>query len=131
MNAVSSTVFLTNSAAAYLRKEKVYSLFAFLLTVTSWCYHTNKHILFFKRIDKTMVYIYMVYGICLMSKKRICKTNIFHHIVICLCMFISATLYYYGRWAKCFCYNKEFGRHYHSLMHGFASVGHHCILSLT
>jgi hypothetical protein len=131
INALSSIIFLTNCSVAYMKEQFIYLIISFGLFLSSVIFHLNDTNYYLFMVDKVMVYSIIVYGGYYMWKKRgINAQNIDLHIVGCLCAIICLFLYTYGYYTQTWCYHPEFGYSYHSIMHGFSSLGHHCIQQL-
>ena len=130
VNIVSSTVYITNAIVAYCCNKIVYALIAFVLVITSWCYHSDTSNIYTKNIDKTVVNIYILYGFYQICLKKVSIENMFSYLIIVISLSLSIFLYYYGSCTDSFCFHPEFGDWYHAIMHGISSLGHHGILNL-
>ena len=130
INIVSSTVYLTNAAVAYYYNNLVHMIIAFVLVLTSWCYHYDISNIYSKNIDKIVVNSYVLYGFYQIYLKKFSMQNMFSYLVILIAFSLSIFLYYYGSCTESFCLHPEYGDWYHAIMHGISSVGQHGILNL-
>ena len=44
--------------------------------------------------------------------------------------YLYSFLFFYGYCTNQYCYDPQYGNHYHCLLHGISSLGHHGILLL-
>ena len=128
----SSMVFITNSLAALYKKYYIYSLFFFLLTLTSLSYHTN-YTPYTKIIDRIALSLVVFYGGYMLYNKYCTEgCNRLLAGVIILFFLSNVYLYMYGYCIGNYCFHPELcvANNYHSLMHILASIGHHFIIFL-
>ena len=131
INAISSLIFISNCGVAYSKKQFIFLAISFGLLVSSVIFHLNDKNYCLFLIDKVMVYSIIVYGwYYVWLKRKTIAQNIELHIVGCFCAFTCFVMYTYGYYTKSLCYHPEFGYWYHSIMHGFSSLCHHCIQQL-
>ena len=128
LNVASSTLFLSNALAALYQNKLVYALLFFTLVLTSWLAHGTEHP-FIGYLDKLVVYAVVAYGAYLVYKKGR-RADLYYLSVGVATFLATVVLYCYGACTGTFCYDHEYGQHYHALMHGFSSVGHHALLLL-
>lgn len=129
----SSMIFITNSLAALYKKYYIYSLFFFLLTLTSLAHHS--HYTFYTNIiDKIAVSLVVFYGGYMLHNKY-CREDCFSKLLtgVVIMFFLSTLyLYMYGYCIDNYCFHPEISsrKNYHALMHILGSIGHHFIIFL-
>jgi hypothetical protein len=126
----SSMFFITNSFAAFYKKYYVYSLFFFILTLTSLIVHSNDTI-YTNSIDKLAVGGIILYGAYMLYTKMSFEKFLEISLIVStflICIF----LYVYGYYTESFCYHpeKRIRELYHIVLHFIASLGHHFIIFL-
>jgi len=127
LNALSSSVFLSNAAAATFYKDFVYAALFFALTITSIMFHMHDKNRVLYAIDQVVVVSLVIYGgYRLYTKGRI--TPLFW---VAVATFLATVVFFvYGKHASQFCYHPQHGNEFHSVLHLISSVGHHAILFL-
>jgi len=127
LNALTSSVFLSNAAAATFYKDFVYAALFFLLTTTSWLHHIYDTNYALSAIDKVVVWAVIFYGGYRLFTKGISSPLSWAAIAAFLA---SAVLYGYGKCTSQFCYHPQHGNDFHSVLHFISSAGHHAILAM-
>jgi len=128
LNVASSSIFITNAAAGFLKKNILYAALFVMLTLTSWYVHgvgQNKIMVIADKIAILAVVLYGAYQLYL-------KNNYasFYFIVAFITFSISGYMFYYGQCSSSFCFHPQFGNEYHALLHVASSIGHHAIMAL-
>ncbi len=154
----SSLSFITNSIAAYLYGEYIYSLLCGSLCLSSVIMHglrwyTNVHTIsyddtynnqdVFQRllfwafiVDKIVLYLVVISGWCLIYKKLDNIKQTIFEVLCCVCIvstfLFTILLYYYGYIRNIFSFdpNPDIANKWHCMVHWIGSFGHHCILLL-
>jgi hypothetical protein len=122
LNVASSSIFITNAAAAWYFKDKFYAMLFALLVVTSFLAHGFDHPAF-TFIDKVVVYSVVVYGGYKFVNKKFGWKNVVYSFISVI-TFLTVVAIYFGNAS----FDKTYGTTFHALLHLFSSLGHHCIL---
>ena len=126
---ISSLIFTTNIITAYLyRQYYIYSYLFAALTSTSLLFHSNPNN-YTNIIDKCAIVSVVTYG-GFMLYNKITMDNLNTVILICSSFISVIVLFFYGYYNKKYCYDPDYGNHYHCLLHFISSVGHHFIIFL-
>jgi hypothetical protein len=155
----SSLSFITNSIAAYLYGEYIYSGLFGGLCITSIMFHgfrwynspthlltySPTHLLTYSKIDglyyayiidQLFVYSIAIAGGCLVYKKSKNTEPSIYSVMCSICIVstfvLTLLLYYYGYIREIFSFdpNPDVSEKWHCMIHWIASLGHHCILLL-
>ena len=126
---ISSFIFATNIITAYLYKQYyIYSILFTSLTLTSFVYHSNSNI-YTNIIDKCAIGSIVLYGSHMLYNK-FNMDKLLEIILVFSCFFSILFLFFYGYYNKKYCYDPDWGNHYHCLLHFISSLGHHIIIFL-
>jgi len=124
---ISSLLFITNVLSSLWYQQYVYSFLFFMLTMTSILFHSHPNF-YTNAIDKCAIGAVVMYGGYLLYSKT--KDNLFQVMLIISSFLIVVVLFFYGYCTNQYCYDPQYGNHYHCLLHGISSLGHHGILLL-
>ena len=130
VNVASSTLFLTNAAAALKRQKLVYGALLVALVGTSWMAHGVGHPVMVA-LDKLVVHAVVAYGAYLVGRRLVeGAVDGFYLFAVVATFAATVLLYHFGEEKGGLCFDPDSGEWYHALLHGFGSVGHHAILLL-
>lgn len=124
---ISCLIFITNCIACYVYEKYIYSFLFCLLTLTSLLFHSMPN-LCTNIIDKCAIGMVVFYGGYVLYPKI--KENYVKSLFIVSTFIAVLVLFFYGYCTNTLCYDPNVGNHFHCLLHGISSVGHHCILFL-
>ena len=119
----SSLVFITNSIAAWLKGEMIYSGCFGGLVVTSIVFHNRRDSIVAFWADQVFVVSVTVCGACILYK----TWDILPHFAkmgAIISFFISIYMYYINRFEQ----DTEIADKLHSILHYVCSLGHHSLL---
>ena len=127
IKAISSLLFLTNSAGNVYLENYAYAIFFLILSIVSTIHHNNNTDELFL-YDQIALYVVIIYGAYYFFNKQDYNSIIY---ITIIGLFVSCgILYYIGKKTENFCFHpcKEQSDNYHALMHICASIGHHLIV---
>lgn len=120
----SSSLFLLVSIVGLIYKYYIYSLlFLFLMTTSILFYSNNKHYL----LDQFAIMVCVIYGAYTFYNKF--KLTI-GALLILYSFIFTIILFYGGFYLKEYCYCKEYGNKWHSIVHLLSIAGHIGIILL-
>jgi len=124
---ISSLLFITNVLNSLWYQQYLYSFLFLMLTLTSILFYSHPNI-YTNAIDKCAIGAVVMYGGYLLYTKN--KNNLIHVGLILSSFLMVVVLFFYGYCTNQYCYDPQYGNHYHCLLHGISSLGHHGILLL-
>jgi len=131
INVVSSSVFTTNAFAGYWTQQLDFFFISSFLTLTSWMYHYTERYSC-KIVDVSTVFVFAIFGFYKGFRKKFwLEKNRFFMLVALVCLLTVTSLYFYGMFTGNFCFHPEYGWTYHAFLHGFSSLGNHCIICMS
>jgi len=122
--------FLINSIIAYAYSYNTFSLLLLLLSISSIIHHSN-YTLYTNIIDKIFIIGVVQYAIRLfVNKCQNCKLKdkLVNKSIVISALLLNSLFYFYGYYSDKFCYDKNYGYFYHSLLHFVSSIGIHSII---
>jgi len=124
----SSLLFITNVILGYKLKYYIYSLLFLILLFASIMYHSYGNI-YTEILDKLCILLVAIYGLnCYYNKCKLNNDKILYKILVIVSLISIIILYYYGHTCDKYCFDKDYGYQYHSLLHLISSIGNNLII---